>query len=71
MESAVTSFIHVLNFIIKQLKRIIPYNMLLLQIMEQASDLFLDADLCVEDMRFLQLCNKAKKCSDIMSRFHF
>ena len=71
MEIAVSSFIYIMNFILEQLESIIPYNLLLSIIREQASNFFVFVNCLVEEMRFWKPFEKANKCSNIMSRIHF
>ena len=71
MEISVTSFIHVVNFILEHLESIILYNLILTITREQADNLFVVAGCGVEELRFWKPFEKAKKCSEIMSRIHF
>ena len=71
MEIAVSSFIHIMNFILEQLESIITHNLILAIIREQASDLFVVDYFRVDELRFWKSSEKAKKCSDIMSQIHF
>ena len=59
-----------MNFIFEQLEIIIPYNLLLVIIIEETDNLFVVDDCWVEELRFWKPFNKAKKCSRIMSQVH-
>ena len=60
MEIDVSSFVHIINFILKQLKIIIPYNLLLAIIIEQSDNLFVVAYFGVEELRLLISFDKKK-----------
>ena len=47
METTVTSFIRIMNFILEQIESIIPYNLPLARIREKAAGFFVFADLQV------------------------
>ena len=71
MEMYISSVIHIINFILKHLEIIIPLNLLLARIREQAPDFFVIANFWVEELRFWQPFKKAKKYFNIMSWIHF
>ena len=71
MEIAVTSFIYTTNFILKNIKRIIPKNTIFARIIEQATDLFVIVGCRLEELRFWKPFEKSNKCSNIMSRIRF
>ena len=52
MEIDVTVFIHIMNFILEQIKIIVPNNLLLEIIIEQSADLLVVANLQVEELHF-------------------
>ena len=70
MEISVLSFIHIMNFSLKHIESIIPWNLILAKIIEQSADLFVAADFRVEELRFWTPFDKVNKCSDIITRIH-
>ena len=64
-------FIHIMNFILKQLNMIIPKNLPLTGIREQSTELFVADNIKVEKLRFCKPFENAKKYTNIMTEIHF
>ena len=71
MEIAVTGSIHIINFVLKQLKSIIPNNLLPVSIKQQTADFFVIYNIWVEKLHFWKPFKKSNKGTNVVSWINY